>query len=381
MPIRPALERLPNWVTDAALAAALVAAALVELAAPAAPAGPLVLGVSLAGAGAVALRRVAPLVAALAASAPLWLLTWRGVDTFAFGHLVAILVTTYTLGHLAGRAHAAIGLAFALVTAVANSASGGNPSPGDVVFPLILVAGPWLAGRALCLWQERAQELHRLNGELVVRREEAAALAVAAERGLIARELHDSLAQSLQVIVVNAEAADATLDGDRELTRASLDRIRSEAREALTETRRTLGALRSGEAGRTTPGLADLDRLSERVRSAGLDVVVRTTGAARPVPAHVDSAAYRIVQEGLTNVLKHAGAEHAWVELTYADDALELDVTDDGRGDGTPGGPGGHGLLGMRERTQFLGGCLVAGPRPAGGFQVHAVLPLRAAAP
>ena len=362
--------------TDCAIALVLVLASLVELSVGVQDPDPLLVAVAVLGTAPVAARRLLPLLSTVAVFAPLWLLTLSGTDTVVFGHLLAMLLATYTLAHVGTLPRASLGLALALATAVTNSAAAPGTQVGDYAFPVILLAGPWFAGRGLRLWQERTIELQRLNAELEERREESAALAVAAERGLIARELHDSLAQSLQVIVVNADAADAALDLDADLARAALGRIRSQGREALTQTRQTLGMLRSPDGATTAPRLADLDRLAASVRSAGLDVVVRTAGTARELPTQVDLAAYRIIQECLTNVLKHAAAGHAWVDVCYRDDRLELEVTDDGCGAGVARASGGHGLLGMRERTLMLGGRLAAGRNEGGGFRVHADLPL-----
>jgi signal transduction histidine kinase len=213
--------------------------------------------------------------------------------------------------------------------------------------------------------------------------EQASHRAVSEEQGRIARELHDVIAHSLSVIVVQAAAADDVFDERPDRARAALRAIEATGRESLGELRRVLAAVRPvGEAADAAPPPPQpgLDRLGELVgplRAAGLQVDVRRddfTGAA-PVPVGVDLSAYRIVQEALTNTLRHAQASRAQVRVRSDAGFLDLDVLDDGRGgDRNPGS--GRGILGMRERAAMLGGTLEAGPLPGGGFRVHARLPL-----
>jgi signal transduction histidine kinase len=232
--------------------------------------------------------------------------------------------------------------------------------------------------------------------------------AVAEERARISRELHDVLAHSVSVIVVQAAAADDVFDTRPDQARTALRSIETAGREALGDLRRLLAAVRleaaaaspptadpptadtrtaetgtagtvgaGGDPARPSPGLDRLDEVTGPLWAAGLEVVVRREGPVRPVPPGVDLSAYRIVQEALTNTLRHARATRADVELRYGDDVLEVDVRDDGRG-GAPDGrtPAGLGLVGMRERAAILGGRLEAGPSPAGGYRVHARIPL-----
>ena len=205
---------------------------------------------------------------------------------------------------------------------------------------------------------------------------------MAEERSRIAREMHDVVAHSLSVMVVQAEAAEAMLDVNPERAHRPLAAVQETGREALTDLRRMLGALRAADDGAPSmapqPGLAGLDALAEHVREAGLPVEVRIEGEPRPLPAGIDLSAFRIVQEGLTNVLKHAGPARAEVVVLYGEDEIALRVTDDGRGSGSGRENGGHGLVGMRERVAVYGGELTAGPRPAPerGFALAARLPL-----
>ncbi len=222
---------------------------------------------------------------------------------------------------------------------------------------------------------------------------DASRRAVAEERARIARELHDVIAHSVSVIVIQAAAADDVFDEHPDQAREALRSIEGAGREALAELRRLLAAVRpddgdgDGDPLRPLPGLDRLDELAGSMRAAGLDVTVDRAGLdAAPLPAGVDLSAYRIVQEALTNTLRHAAASRADVSVRSADGLLELDIRDDGRGPGAGtsagvGGAGsgaGRGIAGMRERAAMLGGTLDAGPLPGGGFRVHARLPLEA---
>jgi signal transduction histidine kinase len=190
------------------------------------------------------------------------------------------------------------------------------------------------------------------------------------------------IAHHLSVVVIQAVAAIGILDRHPERTREPLRRIEQSGREALSELRRLLGILRHDDSRGTLapqPSLADLDALVDGVRGAGLPVELHVEGAARPLPRGVDVSAYRIVQEALTNTLKHAGVASAHVTVPYRRDALELEVIDTGRGAGTVNGAGaGHGLLGMHERVAVYGGDLETGPQDGGGYLVRALLPLDA---
>jgi len=215
--------------------------------------------------------------------------------------------------------------------------------------------------------------------------EESSRRAAGEEQARIARELHDVIAHSVSVIVVQAAAADDVFDERPDQARTALRSIESAGREALGELRRLLAPVQPGSDGGVVhpqPGLERLDELVEPLRAAGLQVAVRREGAAAAaVPAGVDLSAYRIVQEALTNTLRHAGATRADVTVRSLPGVLEVDVVDDGRGAGAPPATGGtgRGIAGMRERAAMLGGTLDAAPLPdGGGFRVHARLPLEA---
>jgi len=240
----------------------------------------------------------------------------------------------------------------------------------DATFAMLLPVVAWALGEAA------------RNRRIAI--EQASQRAVGDEQARIARELHDVIAHSVSVIVVQASAADDVFDERPDQARAALRSIESAGREALAELRRLLAAVRpeagaDGEPAHPQPGLDRLGELAAPLRAAGLEVALTREGAEDALPAGVDLSAYRIVQEALTNTLRHAGASRAEVTVRSAPGVLELDVLDDGRGGTAPSADGGgRGIAGMRERATMLGGTLDAGPLPEGGFRVHARLPLEA---
>jgi signal transduction histidine kinase len=262
--------------------------------------------------------------------------------------------------------------------------------PPRVSVPIgVLTAALWLLATAMSrdsnvndyypavVLASLAGALGVLSRTLERQRDEDARQAVAEERARLARELHDVVAHAVSMVVVQAEAG-AAAHGPPDRVEEAFDAIADTGRTALAELRRLLGVLRSpGEAGPRTPqpGVAQLEPLVESVRRAGLSVDVRVEGSGRPLPPGVDLSAYRIVQEALTNTVKHAGPARASVLLRYGEHDLELEVVDDGCGPRT-GAAAGHGLAGMRERTALLGGQLDVGPAAGGGFAVRARLPL-----
>jgi signal transduction histidine kinase len=229
------------------------------------------------------------------------------------------------------------------------------------------------------MWQLHVREVEQRAEEAERTRDEAAQRRAMEERLRIARELHDSLTHSISVIQVQAGVAVHLARKRGEEVPPALLAIQEAGADATRELRATLGALRSEEDG---SGLSQLDSLVSRARAAGLPVTVTVTGPERPLPPAVDQAAYRIVQEALTNVSRHAGHACASVHLHYTAEALSVQVADDGQNAVTPAGPRpsgpGLGLVGMRERVSALGGQLQAGPQDGGGFHVHAELPARA---
>jgi signal transduction histidine kinase len=382
--MRATLATLRAWTrspaADVALAAGLAAYAMVEIWRPG------VLGVEAGGNKAVlvttmlaatlplALRRRAPLLVLTVVVAALSLQALATMFLEGLAAIAALLVAVYSVAVHAGLPRALAGLILALACApvIAESAS-------DAAFNAFLVAGTWLAGRALRTARVRTTELEALAAQLEREREERARLAVAEERARIARELHDVVAHGVSTMVVQAEAGEALLDRSLDQTRESLRAIQATGRDALVEMRRLLGLLRRGEADLALapqPGLAELGRLADQITDAGLPVELEVVGEPRAIPPGLDLSAYRIVQEALTNALNHAGPARARVTVHYGEQELELEIADDGRGDA--GGSGGHGLTGMRERVRLYGGELQSGRGAAGGFVVRARLPLQA---
>ena len=293
--------------------------------------------------------------------------------------LAVLIVVPYSLAAYATAIWRMIaGMAATVADGVTAQAA--QPTPQNLATTLAgdaaLLVVPFLVGLALRQQRLRAETLERLARQLEREREERARTAVAEERTRIARELHDEVAHAMSVIAVQADAAEGALSHDPSLVVRPLLAIRDTAREALVDMRRVLGALRGDEQAELgpEPGLARLGALVQQMRDTGLDVDLRIEGEPVPLPPPVDLAAYRVLQEGLTNVRKHAAARRVEVVLRYGADAVGVEVNDDGTGDGRVGGSG-RGLAGLRERVALLGGEFVAGPR-ARGFALRVTLPL-----
>ncbi len=296
--------------------------------------------------------------------------------------LIALGVGFYSVGaHAEGRRAIAGGAAGMAAVIAIDYAYGGVFQQAGGVRPgaWLILAICWQGGREM---RRRRLELQRLRAHaaaLEQEREEKARMAAAEERARIARELHDVVAHSVSVMVVQAQAADRVLEGDEPAARELLGSIETTGRQALAELRRLLGLLRRFEAADLAPqpSLRHLDGLVAQVRDAGLPVELVVQGEPPALSPGVDLSAYRIVQEGLTNALKHAGRAHARVVVRYAPGEIQLEVADDGAGNGTGTGAG-HGLAGMRERVAMYGGELESGPRADGGYVLRARLPLGA---
>jgi signal transduction histidine kinase len=382
--------RLPSWLRgaagDRALALVLLATSVAEVLTAEHLRGPLGLNLLAVATLTIPLawRRRWPLAVlgftmAAGTIQGLYLSSVDDVATIFF----VVIVLSYTAGaHLPRhRAWFALPLMFLGICGVNLGTETATTS--DYLFPSAVVLIAWLCGRAVRARALLTEELH----EAAIRAEEAheadAQRAMAEERRRIAREMHDVVAHSVSVMVVQAGGARRIIDRDPDRAAQAAAQIEYAGRAALVEMRRLLGLLHGGEgeAGALAPqpSLAELDALVERSRAAGLPVEVRVLGERRPVPAGIDLAAYRIVQEALTNTLKHAGAAPTEVHLRWGEDELELEILDRGRlvvPDSRNGSGGGHGLVGMAERVRLYGGELEAGPRPAGGFRVRARLPL-----
>jgi signal transduction histidine kinase len=291
-----------------------------------------------------------------------------------------VMVAAYSVAAHAERRRAVVGLGVLLAAAAVYSIS----DPTQSGFSQHVSGLEWLAPAAVVWLTGLFVRKHRLaeerHGATVARleREERARAAVAEERARIARELHDAVGHSVSVMTVQASAVRRLLGPEQTRELEALTAVERTGREALAEMRRMVGVLRDPDeapALAPQPGLEQLANLVERIREAGLPVQLRVEGEAAPLPAGLDLTAYRLVQEGLTNTLKHARAQQAEVLLRYESNAVEIVVTDDGCGE-TPATDDGHGLLGMRERVSVCGGQLWAGPVEPRGFQLRARLPL-----
>jgi signal transduction histidine kinase len=301
----------------------------------------------------------------------------------------AILVAVYSVAaygrrwvSLAGLTVAELGLAALQLTPFEFAEIEGLAPVGSMG----ILAAAWLLGHFAHNYRAYAAGLEERTAELERAREELARRAVVEERLRLARELHDVVAHAMSVIAVQSGVGAHVADTNPQEAAKALAAIEATSRAALEELRRLLGVLRQqGEpqgALAPVPGLADLDSLLAEVGKAGLAVKLQINGTRPPLPAGVDLSAYRIVQEALTNVVKHAGPAHAQVVVGYRDHDVTVEVIDDGRGAVTSASDGrvgtGHGLIGMRERVQVFGGDLQTGPRPGGGFRVAARLPFAA---
>jgi signal transduction histidine kinase len=298
------------------------------------------------------------------------------------GVLLPAVLALYSVGANEDRPRSLLALALLPVLILVRELR--NPDNVDVANVLDALAwestlvAAWLLGAYLRMRRLYVAELRERAARAEGEREDRARTAVADERARIARELHDAIAHGVSVMVVQAEAAEEMLDGDAERARDPLRKVQRSGRDALVELRRLVGVLRESDAAADRapqPSLAYLDALIATVRESGMPVALRVEGTPAPLPSGIDQSAYRIVQEALTNALKHAGPAHATVVLAFAADRLEVDVTDDGHGVASVDGRG-HGLAGMRERVAICGGALETGPQPECGYRVHATLPL-----
>jgi signal transduction histidine kinase len=344
---------------------------------------PWILLCGVAAAVALACTRDAPFLAPLAVLACLGVTVMLDpvpMEEAVTPVLVAILFAPWCLGTYNETRRAVIGLlAVELFAAWVNWRFDGGPA--DFFFIATFAAIAWSAGFVVNVRSRHAEALSERSRSLERDQAAAAERAVAAERQRIARELHDVIAHSVSVMTVQAGAVRRLLQPGQEQERAALETIESTGRQALTEMRRLVGLLKDESVMpeyAPQPGLASLDTLLDTMREAGLPVDVEYEGAPRPLAPGLDLAAYRVVQEALTNALKYAGPAHAWVSVRFGEDDLEVEVSNDGH-DGAADDAVGHGLAGMRERVALYGGQVDTGPRDGGGFIVRARLPLREA--
>jgi signal transduction histidine kinase len=373
--------RLPRPLQrDVLIAAAFGVAVVSELAFSNRSSGPFVVDAPLYGMAAMALvwRRTLPVAAAMTCAAFVVLGTGLGTDVDDMATSILVLVLpTYALGHEVEGRRAFLALAASMVAVVTVTILSGAVNPQNVGFPLGAQLAAFTIGRLLrtrtLLTRTLADEAARLELDRALR----AQAAVGEERARIAREMHDVVAHTMAIMVVQAGAARRVLDRDPAAAEQALGTVEETGRVALGELRRLLGFLREDApaALEPQPTLDGLAALIQGARDAGLPVELRIEGEPGALPAGAELAAYRVVQEALTNSLKHAGeGARATVLLRWTVSALELSVADTG-GAGSDLGGNGHGLLGMRERVTMTGGTLTAGPRPGGGFAVDATIP------
>jgi signal transduction histidine kinase len=326
---------------------------------------------------------VPALAAALAGFTAFHATTDISSDDDAFVPWLVMFVAAYAAGaHARGRAAipgTLVALAFPLVLALTDP---DGFSVGGLVFYGSIALPPYLAGAAIARRRAREAALERHAAALDAERERAAAAAAGEERARIARELHDVVAHGVSTIVVQAQGGARMVRAEPREAEEAFAAIERTGRQALAEMRRLLGMLRAADE-RTAlapqPGVERLGELIDGFRSAGLPVDLQVRGPVTALPPGVDVSAYRIVQEALTNALNHAGPARARVLVRYLPGAVELEVSDDGAGNGARGVAGGHGLVGMRERVSIYGGRLEAGARPSGGYVIRAQLPFERA--
>jgi signal transduction histidine kinase len=326
------------------------------------------------------LRRRFPLGAPLAVGVAVVLTSF--VDERAVSYLfvpfLAGCAAVFLMGLLRERAQAVAGLVLAIAVAAVAAYRDPIANLDGFIATSIIFGVLWTIAFMLGRKFQEADEATERAARAEREREERAQAAVTEERARIARELHDVVGHSVSVMTVQASAVRRLLRPDQQREREALLVVEQTGREALAEMRRMVGVLRRPEeapALAPQPSLQHLNRLVEQACEAGLPVELRIEGDPRPLPAGVDLTAYRLVQEGLTNALKHARAERAHVLVRYGRGDIEVTVSDDGRGAGSGDG-GGHGLVGMRERVAVFGGELEAGPLAEGGYRLRAKLPV-----
>ncbi len=322
----------------------------------------------------LALRRRSPLaMVAIAAGGSLLMIAGEVPPQILAVGLAAMVISYSVAAGLDGR-RLIVAVTLFVVTWLTRDIVDPNLNGFDIVIDGLVFAMPFIVGRVV----RRREHQVRLVSQVA---EDRTHDAVRHERARIARDLHDVIAHGMSVVVVQADAARHGLAAEDVETRAALVEIERAGRESLREMRRLLGLLRDGDEDASAlapqPGMADVSTLVQSVRQAGLPVDLRVVGVARPLSPGIDVAAYRIVQEALTNALRHAGPARATVEIGYDDRAVALRIADTGRGHGASPGSGGNGLVGMRERASLYGGSFAAGREP-GGFVVVASLPFEA---
>jgi signal transduction histidine kinase len=355
---------------DLVLASALLGISQLEVWVYGAAGGSLAAALALGlAAAAVIVRRTHPLVTVTLVVAGLALCARYAGEPFSATSVLTVAIAVFSVGAMPQRGLSIAALVVALV--LCPFAVDDLTLNNYLAIALSSIGTPWLLGLLSLRRRLAREEAHR--------RRQAAEQAVAAERLRLAQELHDTVSHNVGMIAVQAGAADVLLDKDPAASRTSLHAIEDGARATLLELRRLLGLLRADDPaiGLSRTTLAELPALIEPLTEAGVRVDIRAVGAPVPLPPAVESAAYRVVQESLTNVVAHAGPCRVEVTLRYGPRDLDVQVQDDGAAGSGPTS-GGYGLTGIRERVTAVGGSVTAGPRAGGGFEVHALLPLSA---
>jgi len=333
-------------------------------------------------AGTLAVRRRWPSAALVVATCAAALTSGLGgrLAEHTLGPILAVVVLFYGAGNFLPERRARLALALGLAGFAAYVLLT-TPDVPDLAFDLgVLGAAPWALGRMLRLRAANAQTQRELAERVDAEREQHERATVRDERTRIARELHDVITHSVSVMVIQAGGARVVMGSDPDRAVRSLRAVEQAGREALAEMRRLLGLLDDGQdptALAPQPGLADLPALITQARAAGLGARLLVEGEAAAIPPGLDLTAYRIVQEALTNAVKHAGRVPATVRIRWCSDAVELDIRDHGRnGETVRLASDGHGIPGMRERAALQGGSIELGPGLDGGFHVRARLPV-----
>ncbi|UWP80740.1 sensor histidine kinase [Dactylosporangium fulvum] len=369
-----------RWQVDLGVAGGFVAFALTEEAVVRMPGAwwPYALAVF---AVLVALRRSIPLVGLAASCVHANKVFYSDmVVTYRLWQLAAMIIAAYTVGrHVPprrGSVRGFVGLGLVVATALTYWDVDHTDPMGAFFFPIV----PWGLGIAFAIQHRQSTDAASARAAI---REQRVREAVMEERVRIARELHDMVAHSVTVMVIQAGVVRRRLDAGLSVDGELLRSIESSGRDAVGELRRTLGLLRGDDSGAAAApvGLDRLDELLAQVREAGLTVTFKRDGVPVSLLPAADLSAYRIIQEALTNVLKHAGPTRVTVEIRYGDDGVHLSVVDKGGTTAPLVAGSGQGLIGMRERAMLFGGELTAGPGPEGGFAVHARLPAQVAVP
>ncbi len=323
----------------------------------------------------IAFRRPHPIAAALAGSA-VWLVPTDGF--LLIGYVAAFLlyyaVTAYTTDAYVAAATVLVGVLISIAVAADQHLPVGEYAGG-----VLAVVAPAGVGLLVRRQRERTRQLEELTRYLELERDRRERAAIADERNRIARELHDIVAHALSIVAVQADAAEAAIHREPQLAEAPLATIRVASHQALAEMRRLLGVLRTDpdDADREPlPGMAQLPVLLERAAAAGVTADVRVEGRPVPLPPSADLTSFRILQESLTTVAKHAAGAAVCITLHWESDLLDIRVRDFGPGPVGSPSPDAHGLVGMRERIRIHGGRFESGAAPGGGFQIHATLPI-----